>query len=319
MKKLVTIIIGGTGQFGITVAKQLLKKKYRVVITTRSIKKHKNLIKKNNDIKFYQVNIYNKIQIKKIIKKYNPNLIFYFAGQSSPKKSFTQKKETYKSNVIGCKNILDIIKNEKIDCKFLNPASSEMYGKINGKIKLSSPKKPINPYGFAKVKSFNITKKFRLKSKLKAYNAIIFNTESYLRDKNYLIPKICIAAINAKYFGRKTEFGNIDVSREWNWCDEQSKNLINFLKKKPQDFILSNGKSYTAKDMIKFAFNYFKIDYTNYIFTNKKYYRYKDIKIKSSDFKACLKRNKMKRTVKIFGKKLIELMILHYLNEKKYK
>ena len=318
MKKLVTIIIGGTGQFGITTAKQLLKKKYKVIITTRSIKKHKKLIKLNKGIKFCQTNIYNKIQIKKIIKKYNPNLIFYFAGQSSPKKSFTQRKETYKSNVVGCKNILEIIKNEEIDCKFLNAASSEMYGKIKGKIKLSSPKKPINPYGFAKVQSFNITKKFRVVSKLKTYNAIIFNTESYLRDKHYLIPKICIAAINAKHFGTKTAFGNIDVSREWNWCEEQSKYLIKFLKKKPQDFILSNGKNHTAKDMLKFAFNYFKIDYSNYILIKKNFFRSKDIRTKSSDFKTCLKRNKMGRTVKIFGQKIIELMILHYLNEKKY-
>ena len=52
--------------------------------------------------------------------------------------------------------------------------------------------------------SFNKTKYFREKKKIKAYNAIIFNTESYYRDKVYLIPKICMAAINAK---RKSPHG----------------------------------------------------------------------------------------------------------------
>ncbi len=318
MKKLVTIIIGGTGQFGITVAKQLIKKKNKVVVTTRSLKKHKNLRKLYSKIKFNQLNIYNKKDIKKIIKKYSPNLILYFAGQSSPKKSFTHENETYRSNVIGCKNILETINKEKRDCKFLNAASSEMYGKIRGKIKLSSPKKPINPYGFAKVKSFNITKMFRIKNNLKTYNAIIFNTESYLRDKKYLIPKICLAAINAKYHGKRTAFGNINVSREWNWCEEQSEYLIKFLKKKPQDFILSNGKCFSAKEMINFAFDYFNIDYKKFIFVKKKFFRNKDIKMKSSNFRSCLKRNNMKRSVNIFGKKIIKLMISYYLNEKKY-
>tara|TARA_B100000579_G_scaffold429679_1_gene441836 strand:- start:76 stop:1044 length:969 start_codon:yes stop_codon:yes gene_type:complete len=318
VKKLVTIIIGGTGQFGITTAKQLISKKYKVIISTRSLKKHKNLIKLNNKIKFCKLNIYNKKEIKKIIKKYDPNYIFYFAGQSSPKKSFSKKQETFKSNVIGCKNILEVINKEKKDCKFLNAASSEMYGKIRGKIKLSSPKKPINPYGSAKVKSFNITKMFRLKNNLKTYNAIIFNTESYLRNKKYLIPKICLAAINAKFYGTKTAFGNINVSREWNWCEEQSKYLIEFLKKKPQDFILSNGKNYTAKKMIKFAFDYFNIDYRNFIFEKKKYFRDREVITKSSNFKVCLKRNNIKRKTKIFGQKLIKLMILYYLNEKKH-
>ena len=318
MKKLVSIINGGTGQFGITVAKQLLKKKYEIIITTRSTKKNKKLIKSHKDIKFCNLDIYNKSQIKKIIKKYNPNIIFYFAGQSSPQKSFLKKKETIKSNVIGCKNILEIMNKENINCKFLNASSSEMFGKIKGKIKLSSPKKPVNPYGFAKLQSFNITKEFRIKNDLKTYNAVIFNTESYLRNKDFLIPKICMAAINAKKYGRKTEFGDINVSREWNWCEEQSEYLIKFLKKKPQDFILSNGKNYTVKNMLKFAFDYFKINYKNYILINKKYFRNKDTKHKSSDYSSSLSKNKINRNVKVFGEKIVKLMIERYLYGTKY-
>ena len=156
MKELNAIIVGGTGQFGLTIAKLLIKKKYKVVVTTRSIKRKKNLIKKFDNLDFFELDIYNKSKIKKLIRKINPNIIFYLAGQSSPKKSFEQKEETLKSNVVGCKNILEIIDKEKINCKFLNATSSEMFGKINGKIKFSSLKKPYSPYGHAKLKSFNI-------------------------------------------------------------------------------------------------------------------------------------------------------------------
>ena len=34
----------------------------------------------------------------------------------------------------------------------------------------------------------------------------------------------------------------LKLFREWNWCDEQCKYLLKFIEKKPQDFILSNGK-----------------------------------------------------------------------------
>ena len=47
MKKLVAIIVGGTGQFGIITSNLLLKKNYKVVVTTRNIKK-KKLFNKNN-------------------------------------------------------------------------------------------------------------------------------------------------------------------------------------------------------------------------------------------------------------------------------
>jgi GDPmannose 4,6-dehydratase len=318
VKKLVAIIIGGTGQFGITLSKKLLKKKYKVIITTRSEKKKINFSKKFLKTKFECLNIYNISKIKKILKEYNPSIIFYFAGQSSPSLSFIKKKETYKSNFVGCKNILNVLYKIKSNSKFLNMSSSEMYGIIDGKIKLSSPKKPLNPYGKAKLLSFNLVKKYREQHNLAAYNAISFNTDSYLRKKNYLIPKICLAAINAYKFNAKTTFYNTLVAREWNWCEEQCDFLIQFIKKKPQDFILSNGKIYLASEMLEFAFSYFKLDYLKFIHTKRKYLKKNEIKIKASNYSYCLKRNNIKAKHKIYGKEIIRLMIKYYLDEKKY-
>ena len=41
MKKPNAIIVGGTGQFGITLSKEFIKKKIKVIITTRSLIKAK--------------------------------------------------------------------------------------------------------------------------------------------------------------------------------------------------------------------------------------------------------------------------------------
>ena len=45
--------------------------------------------------------------------------------------------------------------------------------------------------------------------------------------------------------------------------------------------------------------------------------RKKDFLTKKSNFNLCLQRNNLKRNSKVFGKKLINLMIKFYLNEKK--
>ena len=315
MKQLVAIIVGGTGQFGIATSKFLLRKNYKVIITSRTGSKKKLFQKKKNLI-FYKLNIYNEKKVKNLLLKIRPNIIFYYAAQSSVSKSFFKKKETYKSIVIGCKNFLKIINEKKLNCKFVNAASSEIFGKIKKSINIDTIKKPVSPYGYSKLKSFEITKKFREKYNILSYNAVIFNTESYFRNKSYLIPKICIAAINAKKFNKKTKFGNLNISREWNWCDEQVKYLLEFIKKKPQDFILSNGKNFSAIQMIRFAFNYFNLDYKKYIlFNDKKYLRNKEIMEKKSDYTNCLKRNKIKRINKIFGEKIINKLIRHYLKK----
>ena len=318
MKKKISIIVGGSGQLGISLIKILLKKKFKVVVTTRDINKaRKKVLIKNKNLKFVFLDVLKKNKILFLLKRFKPNYIYYFAGQSSPVISYKKNKVTYLSNVKGCQNFLEIINLNDKKIKFINASSSEIFSDKVKKIKLSSKKIPISPYGKAKLISFNKTKFFREKKNLKAYNSIIFNSESYFREKSFLIPKICLAAIKAKKFKKKTSFGNLDVSREWNWCDEQTKYLVKFVEKEPQDFILSNGKSFTARQMMSYAFNYFNLNYKSFITFNKSFIRPKDFLTKKSEFKDCLKRNGIKRKSKIYGKRLIHALIRYYLDEKK--
>ena len=74
-----SLIIGGTGQFGITLRNQLNKKNKKVVITSRF--KKSELIRKNYQI--VQLNIYNKSKISQIIKRFTPKYIFYFASDKN--------------------------------------------------------------------------------------------------------------------------------------------------------------------------------------------------------------------------------------------
>ena len=311
MNNNVSIIVGGTGQFGITLAKKL-EKKNLVIVTTRSILKSRKKFFKLKKVKLQYLKVENKKNIKNLILKFKPKEIFYFASQSSPAISFKKPLETYISNLVGCKNFLEAIYENNFQCKFINAVSCDIYGNTARKIGLKTRKNPVSPYGKAKLASFKLTKKFREDKKLNAYNAIIFNTESIYRDKNFLISKICLSAIKAKQNNTKTAFGNLDISREWNWCPEQCDMLIKFLTKKPQDFILSNGKNFSAFEMLKFAFNYFKLDYRDYISFDKKYSRKKDINHIKSNYISCLKRNNLKRNSSIFGKKLIYKLIKHY-------
>ena len=69
--------------------------------------------------------------------------------------------------------------------------------------------------------------------------------------------------------------------------------------------------------MIKFAFEYFDLNYKKYILINQKFFRKKDVNNKKSNYINCLKRNKIKRKPKIYGEKIINLLIKNYLNEKR--
>ena len=66
--------------------------------------------------------------------------------------------------------------------------------------------------------------------------------------------------------------------------------------------------------MLNFAFKYFNLDYKKFILSSKSYYRKKDIKSNSSDYKSCLIRNNILRKSKIYGEKIISKIIEHQLN-----
>ena len=94
MNKKVNMIIG-TGVIGAYLSSFLIKKNEKVIVTSRSLKKkviNYDALKIKKKITLVKLNVNNKKEIEKIIKKYNPKKIFYFAGQSSITKSIKNKK-----------------------------------------------------------------------------------------------------------------------------------------------------------------------------------------------------------------------------------
>ena len=192
MNKRVNLIIG-SGVLGAYLSAELLKKKEKVVVTTRSLKKkytNYEYLKIQKKVKFEKLNTNKKIQINKIISKYNPKKIFYFAGQSSITKSIKSKQETFSSHYDGTKNFLEILKNEKLNSKFFKANSGYIFnpknGLINLKCEFSSNK---NPYIKAQKKVFNLIKKFR-KYELNLSNLIFMQIESPLRQNDFFIKKL---------------------------------------------------------------------------------------------------------------------------------
>ena len=129
MNKKINLIIG-SGVLGAYLSKELLKEGQKVIVTTRSVKKiFKNYqyLKIQKKIKFEKLNVDNKDEVKKIIKKYRPDKIFYFSGQSSLTKSYKYKKETLISHYNGTKNFLNIMKEEHLKLKFFKANSGYIF------------------------------------------------------------------------------------------------------------------------------------------------------------------------------------------------
>ena len=269
-------------------------------------------------VKILKLNIFNKDEFFKIYKKIKPEKIFYFASISSVNDSFSKPELTLKINYLGCKYILEYLEKLNFKGKFLNVCSSEMYGNKINKVNLNSKFNPISPYAKSKVLSFKVTKKFR--KKIKTYNAIVFNSESIYRPKKFVFTKIATSIAKALNSKKKIllKLGNIDISRDWGWCDEYVVGINKMLSKKPCDLIIATGKTYNLKRLIIFFLKYYKIKNLKIISTPK-YYRPKEIYKIHADILSTTKhlRWKPKIDAKKSMYKLIEFYKKKFMYEKK--
>ena len=307
MNKKINLIIG-SGVLGAYLALELLKNKEEVIVTTRSIKKKiKNFhyLKIQKKVKFIKLDVSKKTKIKKIINEFNPDKIFYFAGQSSLTKSLKDKKGTLLSHFEGTKNFLDIIKQENLKIKFFKANSGYIFSPKKGLIDINCKfSTNSNPYIKAQQMTFKLIKKYR-KFGLNLFNLVFMQIESPLRPKEFFIKKVCLGAKNKK----KIEVGNINSYRDYSWITEIVKATMLLSQLNAKDFIISAGKKMSGKEILSMSYNLNKLDYKKYFIIKKKFYRKNEDKILINSNKNSLYlKKKFNFKFKIFGNHLINKM-----------
>ena len=129
------LVTGSSGFIGYHLSNILLSKGYKVIgvdaLTNyydKNLKLARNaLLKKNKNYIFYAENLENKNQIQKIFQKHNINIVIHLAAQAGVRYSITNPDEYINSNIIGTFNLLEIIKNLKLQ-HLLLASTSSVYG-----------------------------------------------------------------------------------------------------------------------------------------------------------------------------------------------
>ena len=301
-------LIIGSGVLAAYLSFELLKNREKVVVTSRSKKKnYKNFQYLNiqKRIRFEKLNVKDKIGIENIIKTYEPDKIFYFAGQSSLTKSITTKKDTYESHFIGTKNFLDILKKNNLKCKFFKANSGYIFKSEDGKIHLKSEfSNNKNTYIQAQQKTFKIINEYR-KFNLNLFNLVFLQIESPLRPNDFFIKKVCLGAKLKK----KIKVGNIKTYRDYSWITEVVKAIVLTSTLRSNNFIISAGKKLSGEEILKTSYKLNKLNYKKYYEINKKLIRKNETKtlVGSNKHNRYLKK-KFGFEFKIFKNELINKM-----------
>ena len=185
------LIVGGTGFIGYHLAKKSLKKGWKVTsISSKRPRKKRYL----PQVKYIICDIRKKKSLRKNIQK-SFNYVVNLGGYVD----HSNRKKTFKSHYIGCKNLAEIfLKKELI--AFVQMGSSAEYGNVKSPQKENAKCKPKSVYGQAKLLSSTYLIDLFKKQKFPSTILRLYNTYGSRQDLNRFIPIVISGCTKNKKF-----------------------------------------------------------------------------------------------------------------------
>ncbi|UJG44334.1 MAG: GDP-mannose 4,6-dehydratase [Candidatus Heimdallarchaeum endolithica] len=151
------LVTGCTGFIGFNLCNNLLLLNSNVIgidnlsasydssIQTNRLKK----LKEHNNFSFIKADLLNFSKIKKILKKYNIDIIIHLAANVGVRESILEPLKYVDNNIKATNNLLELCRLYDIN-QFIFSSSSSVYGNNNGALKETMLPHPTSPYGVSK-------------------------------------------------------------------------------------------------------------------------------------------------------------------------
>jgi GDPmannose 4,6-dehydratase len=286
------LITGISGQDGSYLAEHLLELGYEVhgIIRRSSVSENQDSrIKHLSDrITTHYGDMMDLPSLTRIVVQVQPDEIYNLAAMSHVRISFDIPAFTIQTNGIGVLNILEVYRMFAPNAKFYQASSSEMFGNSvdeDGIQRLTTPMKPVSPYGCAKLLAFNLVRHYRHAYGLHACNGILFNHESPRRGSNFVTNKVVKSAVEIKKGLRdKLELGNLDSYRDWGHSKDYVKAMHKIVNHDTADeWMISTGETWSVRDLVQYVFDKLDLDWKEYVVQNPKFMRPEELKYLKGD------------------------------------
>ena len=321
MKK--ALITGITGQDGSYLAELLLEKGYEVhglirrsstFNTSRIDHLFQDPHEKGVKLHLHYGDITDGVGLANLIREIEPVETYNLAAQSHVKVSFEVPDFTAQVDAVGTIRLLEAIRASKIDTRFYQASTSELFGSTTPPQSELSPFAPQSPYAAAKLYSYWVVRNYREAYGMHATNGILFNHESPRRGETFVTRKITMAAAKIKLgIQDKLYLGNLDAVRDWGYAKEYVESMWLMLQQdKPSDYVVATGIGATVKEFAEASFARVGLNWQDHIEVDRKYIRPTEVDALIGDPSKATKELKWK--AKTHWKELAELMVDADLN-----
>jgi GDPmannose 4,6-dehydratase len=284
MTKKVALISGITGQDGSYLAELLLSKSYEVhgIIrrassfnTGRIDHIYEDPHSPNPKLFLHYGDLTDGVCLTNLVRDIKPTEIYNLAAQSHVMVSFTMPQYTAQVDAVGTVAFLEAIRASKLDIRFYQASTSELYGTTPPPQNEESKFRPRSPYAAAKLMAYWSTVNYREAFGIHATNGILFNHESPRRGETFVTRKItrAVAAIKAGK-QKKLFLGNLDAIRDWGYAKEYVESMWLMLQKsESSDYVVATGVGATVRDFADIAFKHAGLNWQDHVEIDRKYQR----------------------------------------------
>jgi GDPmannose 4,6-dehydratase len=224
---------------------------------------------------------------------------------------------TAQVDAVGTVAILEAIRASKLNTRFYQASTSELYGSTPPPQNEESKFRPRSPYAAAKLMAYWATVNYREAFGIHASNGILFNHESPRRGETFVTRKItrAVAAIKSGH-QKKLYLGNLDAVRDWGYAKEYVESMWRMLQKpESSDYVVATGIGATVRDFAEAAFSHVGMDWREYVEIDSKYRRPTEVEALIGDAsKAKLELGWQAQT---YWKGLAKLMVDHDISQAK--
>jgi len=273
------LILGATGQDGSLLSELLSRKGYRVIGLSRNVgtyipSRHRYLSLET--VHFEQVKSVDLGRLNDIFKKYLPDEVYVLSAQGSVGQSFDYPIETFESITTSTIAVCEAAIKQLNPPKVFFASSSEIFRADCGPISLRTEVNPSSPYGLSRCLANDIVRYYSSYYDLRIVIGHMFNHESELRSSKYVTRKLALAAYRAKTSHEKTIMGNLDVIRDWGDAREFVEAMWLSLQRDhatASEYIICTGQGHSLRDIASRMFEYYGLNYAEYINTSDLYCR----------------------------------------------
>ncbi|MEY3317993.1 MAG: hypothetical protein RL540_365 [Actinomycetota bacterium] len=284
MTRKVALITGITGQDGSYLAEFLLSKDYEVhglirrastFNTGRIDHIYQDPHSPDPRLFLHYGDLTDGVGLTNLVRDICPDEIYNLAAQSHVMVSFSMPQYTAQVDAVGTVAILEAIRASKLDTKFYQASTSELYGSTPPPQNEESKFRPRSPYAAAKLMAYWATVNYREAFGIHATNGILFNHESPRRGETFVTRKItrAVAAIKSGH-QKKLYLGNLEAVRDWGYAKEYVESMWLMLQKpESSDYVVATGIGATVRDFAEAAFSHVGMEWREYVEIDSKYQR----------------------------------------------